>query len=388
MRIFIVSDHDPTSARVRQIVLREGQDCPATNVVSLDHAVDRVAQSKPDLIVLALAPVPEKSLRVLADLRPLSVARVLAVGPASDPRIVLQAVRGGASDFVDVAELDAELCAALRRLRAEVNPQGEMGRCIAVLAPSGGSGSSTLAVNLATALAQEYKRTLLIDLKLEAGDLAALLDLKPNYTLADLCQNADRMDRVMFEQSLVRHASGVHLLSSPRVLADVAHVTPEGVRQAITLGRALFPYVVADIDHTFHDEQMQVLRLADTIILLLRLEFTALRNTRRTLDYLAQLGVSTDRVRVVVNRYGQPREVPADKAEDALGVKIAHYIPDEPKTINRANNNGIPAILESPRARVCKSMATLARSVNGRGSMAKHAVLSLPPPSHQGTQGH
>jgi hypothetical protein len=66
------------------------------------------------------------------------------------------------------------------------------------------------------------------------------------------------------------------------------------------------------------------------------------------LDYLEQLGVSRDRLRVVVNRYGRPKEVPAAKAEEALGCKIAHYVPDDPKTVNRANNNGVPAVLESP----------------------------------------
>ena len=79
-----------------------------------------------------------------------------------------------------------------RGWRAELAAQpSEAGRMIAVLAPSGGSGSSTLAVNVATVLAKEHKSAALIDLKLQAGDLAALLDLKPTYTLADLCQNVD-----------------------------------------------------------------------------------------------------------------------------------------------------------------------------------------------------
>src|SRR5439155_66987 len=103
----------------------------------------------------------------------------------------------------------------LARLRAEA-PAGRWpgrtrpGRAIALLAPSGGSGSSTLAVNVAVSLAREHKSAALFDLKLQAGDLAALLDLKPNHTLADLCQNSARMDRAMFERSLVRHSSGVH----------------------------------------------------------------------------------------------------------------------------------------------------------------------------------
>ncbi|HZT80427.1 MAG TPA: hypothetical protein VFA26_09400 [Gemmataceae bacterium] len=366
MRAFIVSNHEATGLKARQALLHGGLDCPAAHVVTLDLAAHHLAQGKAEVAVLLLRPDVEKALAVLGDLRLLTQARILVVGPASDPRLVLRALRAGASDYIDEAELDAELAAALSRLRAELPAQAEPGRTIAVLAPSGGSGSSTLAANVATVLASEHKSALLIDLKLEAGDLASLLDLKPAHTLAELCQNAARMDRTMFERSLVRHPSGVHLLAPPRSLADVPLVTADGVRQALVLGRTLFPYVVVDLDHSFREEQVQVLRQADVILLVLRLDFTSLRNTQRYLEHLGRLNVSPERVRVVVNRYGQPKEVPAAKAEEALGVKIFHYVPDDPKTINRANNNGVPVVLESPSAKVSRSVAKLAASVNGR----------------------
>jgi pilus assembly protein CpaE len=295
-----------------------------------------------------------------------SGATVLAVGPASDPKLVLRALRGGIDDYVDEAELEVELRAALGRWRAEQASKAEHGRLIALLAPSGGSGSSTLAVNVAAALAKEHKTSALIDLKLHAGDLAPLLDLRPTYTLADLCLNVARMDRSMFERNLVRHDSGIHLLAPPRSLADVEHVTPEGIEHALNQALSVFPYVIVDLDHSFHNEQTIVLRRADVILLVLRLDFTSLRNCRRTLEHLEQLGVAREKVRLVVNRYGQPKEIPASKAEEALGLKVAHYVPDDPKTVNRANNNGIPLIVEAPGARVSRSVVKLAASVNGQ----------------------
>jgi pilus assembly protein CpaE len=366
MRAFIVSDHDPSSVKVREILLREGHDCPAAHVLSLDLAADHLAQEHPELLVIVLAPDPCRGLAALAELRAAGHGRVMAVGPAGDARLVLQAVRTGAGDYLDEAELESELKAALGRLRVEIGTQVEPARTIALLAPSGGCGSSTLAVNLAAVLAREHKSALLLDMKLETGDLAAMLDLKPTHTIADLCQNAARMDRIMFERSLVRHPSGVHLLASPRVFTDVHHVTPDGVRQVLTLGRNLFPYVVADLDHSFRDEQLQILRQAEVILLVIRLDFNALRHAQRFTDYLHDLGIGAERVRLVVNRYGQPKEVPYAKAEQALSRKIFHYVPDDPKTINLANNNGVPAVLEYPRAKVSRSVARLATGVNGR----------------------
>jgi pilus assembly protein CpaE len=367
MQALLAGDNDATLAQVREVLLREGQDCPVSHVVRLDAAADRLAQINPELVVVTLAPDPERALALVETLHGKTPGRLVVVGPATDPKLVLRALRGGADDYIDEYELAPELEASLARMKSDLSAGSTaFGRAIAVLAPSGGSGSTTLAANLATILAKEHKSALLCDLKLETGDLAALLDLKPTHSLADLCLNVNRMDRVLFERSLVRHNSGVHLLAPPLQLADVEHVTAEGVRKVINLGRALFPYVVVDLDHNFHAEQVEALRQADLVLLVLRLEFASLRNTRRTLDHLQRLGIDRERLRLVVNRYGQPKEMPAAKAEEALGFKISHYVPDDPKTVNRANNNGVPMVLESPSAKVARSVATLAASVNGK----------------------
>ena len=367
MRAAIVSDHDLTAGRAREILLRCGHDCPADSVYRLADAVDRLAQIRPELVLICLSPDSETALAVVAQLRHLVGAPVLAIGSARDPQLILRTLRTGATDFIEETELVTELEAALRRLSTEQGTMAELARTIALLGPSGGSGSSTLAANIATVLAKEHAKTLLLDLKLYSGDLAALLDLTPTHTLADLCAQAALMDRVMFERSLVKHASGVHLLAPPRSFADVAHVTAEAMNRVLALGRSLFPYVVVDLDHSFREEQTQVLRQANVVLLVLRLDFAALRNAQRTLDYLTgHLGLARDKVQLVANRYGQAREVPAAKAEDALGAKIIHYIPDDPKTVNWANNNGVPMVLESPSAKVSRSVTKLAHSVNGR----------------------
>ena len=364
MQACILSDQESIAGRVRQVLLGEGLNCPPAYFELNDLATQHLAKAQPNLVVLVLGPDTEHALNLLDLVRRELETQVVVVGPASS-KLVVHFLRGGASDYVDLGDLEAELQAALKRLKDTRMDRDATGRVIAVLAPCGGSGSSTLATNVATALAQEHKEVALVDLKLEAGDLASLLDLRPVYTLADLTQNLARLDRVLLERSLVRHASGVHLLGPPRTHEDIAYVTPEGVDQVLMLARVMFPYVVADVDHAYNDVQVRAVRQADVILLVLRLEFAALRNARRTLDQMEHLGVDKSRVRLVVNRHGQPKEVPAAKAEEALGVKIFHYVPDDPRSVNRANNNGTPFVLEIPSAKVSKSVTRLAMSING-----------------------
>ena len=202
-------------------------------------------------------------------------------------------------------------------------------------------------------------------MKWATGDLAILLDLKPLHSLADLCSNAARMDRVMLERSVARHDSGIHLLAPLHNFSEFHQVTSEGIQQTLTLARELFSHVLVDLDFSYRAEEAQVLRQASLILLVLRLDFSSLRNAQQALAYLEHLGVNRERVRIVVNRHGQPRRGPAAKAEEALGVKFFHLIPEDARTVNGANNNGVPLVLEYPSAKVARSIAALVQSLNG-----------------------
>jgi pilus assembly protein CpaE len=170
----------------------------------------------------------------------------------------------------------------------------------------------------------------------------------------------------MFERSVVKHGSGACLVAAPQHLDDMVLIKPEGVTQALHLARSSFPFIVADLDHPSHPEQRVVLGQADLVLVVFRLDFASLRNVKRTLEYLEALEIPGDKVMPVVNRYGQAHEVPAAKAEEALGRKIAHCIPEDPKSVNRANNHGVPVVIEAPSARVSKSLVQLAMILDGR----------------------
>lgn len=368
-----MSDDAVIADQISAILVQLRQECPASQVLRLDVAVSalessaasepkgsaRGANESKDIVLVVLAPDAERALDVVRDIRRRTTARILAVGPATNTKLVLRAMREGASEYLDQGELKSELSEALQRLEAS----GTAGRIIGLLAPGGGSGASTLAVNVATVLAQKYHSCALIDLKLEAGDLAPLLNLKPNHTLSDLCQNIERLDYSLLQGCLVRCDSGVQLLAAPARIADVVLVTPEAVDLVLSLVCRHFPFVVIDLDHTFHAEQRRAMLLVDVIVLVLRLDFISLRNMRITLDFFQEIGVSRDKVRIVANQVGEPSQLSAAQAEESLGIKISQLIPDDQKTVNRANNDGIPVVLQSPSAKVSRSLVELAMSL-------------------------
>lgn len=374
MRILVASNHEPVSNGIRELLERQGHDPALLQVLPLESAVDRVVQFCPELVVLVLPADPEQGLAVLHEILDMVQTRVVVVGPASDPKLILRTLREGAYRYVDESELEAEFTASLARVRREPPVHSEHGRVITLVAPSGGSGTSTLSVNIATVLASSARRCALFDLNLDSGDLSALLSLEPSHTIADFCRNASRMDQTMFEQCFVPHATGIHLLPSPRNYADLKAVTSRGVRKALTMARTRFPYVVVDLGDSYRDEYTQAIYQADVILLVMRLEVASLRQAVRRLEYLEELGVPKERIRLVANRYRQPKQLKLSDAERALERKVAYFVPEDARNVNRANNKGVPLVLERPSAKSARSMVDLAQAVNGVYNAAKKSV--------------
>ena len=156
---------------------------------------------------------------------------------------------------------------------------------------------------------------------------------------------------------------------------------PRASTRRCSLARDAFRFTVVDLEDCYHEEQVAVLRQSDFILLVFRLDFTSLRSTKRILDYLEQAGIGPERVRLVINRYGQAKELPLSQAEEALGRKIAFIVPDDPKTINAANNAGEPAVFRTPSAKVSQSIVQLANGLikpdSGKSSTVRQAVKSV-----------
>lgn len=339
-------------------LLRPRREFRGFETVAFDRAVTRLRQGGFELVfVVVVGECGADALELVRAAHEAGGSRVLVVGPATDPKLILRAMQAGGERYLDQEELEADLDAALTSLCPSAGAGAK--QLVAVLSAAGGCGASTVAANLAVVLAAAHGRCNLIDLNTTKADLAPLFDLRPQYTLTDLCRNEDRLDRTMYEKLLTAHPSGVALLAGPRFHEDALALTAFGVAQAVALARDTFAHVVVDLEDYFHDEQAAVLDQATRVLLVCRLDFTAVRNARRALDYLLARDIPRERIEVVVNHAGLPNELLVPDAEAALGVKLAHLIPHAPEAINRATNAGVPAAVEAPGSTVVQSIARL-----------------------------
>jgi pilus assembly protein CpaE len=342
--VLIQNVSQPLGLQLREM-LQARLHCPEPKLIAFDQAAELLARDRVSMLVVVLSPSPDLALKLLRKIRHQANGPVLAVGLASDSKLILRALHEGADHYLDETDLEAQLESVLRRLQIKEDAARQpAGRVIGLLGASGGSGASTLAVNL--------------------------------------CHNVGRMDRAMFESALVPHGCGVHLLAPPLMYEDIRHVTAQGVNKTLHLARDTFRYTVVDLEDCYHEEQLVVLRQADFILLVLRLDFTSLRSTKRILANLEQAGIGNGRVRLVINRYGQAKELPLSEAEEALGHKIAFMVPDDPKSINAANNAGEPVVFRTPSAKVAQSIVQMANALvhppdEAKPSPVRQAVKSV-----------
>ena len=365
MDLVVASEFESAAADLREWLLRDNIRADI-HWLSLEQVTDRVSLYRPDVVILWVPANPQRILSLVRDVGETLPARIVAVGPAAEAKLILAILREGAFEYIDQDEVAEQIGPALQRLRQQPAPAATCGHLISVVGVGGGNGASTLAANIAVDLSRRHRECALFDLRLSSGDLASLLDLEPIHSLADVCRHVERMDKSLFLRSLMKHESGVHLLAAPKSYRDLSAVTARGVRKALRLARSHFPYVVVDQDCPYRPEQLRALHPADVILVVIRLDIATVRQAQELIAFFDEIQIDRDRLRLIVSRYRRPRELRIADVEKALGLRASQLIPDDVRTVNRANNRGVPVVLDNPRARISRSILEISHSVNGR----------------------
>jgi pilus assembly protein CpaE len=365
MKVLLASNSETITDAVVDTLGNNKNGCTALYRCSIEQSPERVAQHRPDAVVVEVGAQPEATWDALREVQETLPVRVVAIGPSSNAQVILQTLHEGAYKYIDIERVD-DLPAALRRVRAEPALPTQQGKVISVLGASGGCGVSTIAVNIATSYCRGQQRAVLMDLNLENGELAALLRVQPSYSIADFCQNVARMDGAMFERCLVSDKHGLALLSPPQRYQDINKVTVRGVRKAISMARHQFSYVVIDVGRAHRAEHTQALFQSEVVVLVARLDIPSVRQAGRVLAYCDDLGIARERIQLVLNRLSSKTELRERDVAATLKMPVALSIPEEAKNLGRALQHGVPLVVDRPRSAMARGLNQLAVSLNGR----------------------
>jgi pilus assembly protein CpaE len=375
LRIAIVDPNDATRENLKSVLL--GLDTVWLEAECSRYAffVDVVEQTKPDIGFIAMDSEPERAIKLIHEtLQKSPTCSILVSSSSTDGRLILESMRAGAKEFLTEPLRPEDLATALQRVKRQARgASGHSSRkdgcqVFAIAGATGGVGSSSIAVNLACALAADPSHSVvLVDLDVALGDADVFLDTIPEYTLADIAQNVERLDLTLLRKSLTVHSTGVHLLPRPMQLEDARMITPEKLQRVIGLLKTSFTHMVLDTSKSYSELDLLALRSADDVLMVTQLDLPCLRNVVRLLATLDEDEALRQKVRVIINRFGQDgSQISLKKARETVGREFYWQIPNDYRVMVEVRNNGVPLLQHAPKAAITQSIGQLADALCGK----------------------
>ena len=347
-------------------------------MTAADPSFQKLQTIQPDVVLIDIPSdggrTALRSLELLHQEMPDAV--VIAIGNLSQPQVIVNSMRAGAREFLERPVTTSNLLEAFVRLSAKkrkVTREERRGKVFTVVNAKGGSGATTIAVNVALALQAAHGHTALVDLA-PLGHTSLHMNLKPLFSVADAIRNLHRLDHSLLEGYMTRHSNGLQVLAGPPNPVPIEPSTSEFARLFdMLVGH--FRYVVVDASTRIDAATRVVCNLSETVMLVAHSDVASLWSAARVHDYLSETG-SRDRVQLVLNRFRKIAGFSDLDAEAAAGSKLLWKVPNHYFAVSSAIDRGIPLMNQS-HTEIARCFIDLAARLTENDRDVKREAWSL-----------
>ena len=391
IRVMIVDDVSETRENVRKLLQFES-DVEVVGVARTGKEAIQISQDlHPDVVLMDINMPDMDGISATEAIRAKQPAvQVVILSVQGDQNYMRRAMLAGARDFLTKPPMGDELISAIRRAGAMAQTErsksvqipvapisgnvgavmgygGPKGKIVTIYSPKGGTGCTTLAVNLALTLNNEDTRVALVDGNLQFGDVAVFINEQGKNTIIDLAPRAEELDPEIVEEVMLKHAtSGLHVLAAPSRPEYAEKVSSGQFAKVLEYLRQMYAYVVVDTASLLTDVTLAAIDVSDLIVLVTTQDIPSIKNCRLFLDLLQTLGIERDRVLFVMNRYDKRINITPDRVTENLKQEIVSVVPFDEQTATKAVNKGIPFVLDSKNQPAARGVFSLAESVRAR----------------------
>jgi pilus assembly protein CpaE len=306
--------------------------------------------------------------------------RVMVIGRHNDIGLYRDLTRRGVSDYLIAPVGTLDVVRAICGLFSSPDAK-PVGRIIAVIGAKGGVGASTIAHNIAWAIARDLQLdTVVADLDLGFGTAGLDYNQDPPQGIADAVFSPDRIDTNFVDRLLSKCTDNLSLLAAPATLDRVYDFAGEAFDSINDSLRATAPCIVLDMPHQWTGWTKRTLIAADDILIVAQPDLANLRNAKNLLDLLRAARPNDHRPAYCLNQVGVPKrpEIKPNDFAKALDDEPASIIPFDPQLFGTAANNGQMIAELSSSHRVADTFRQLAQSLTGRmeAKKSKSSLLS------------
>ncbi len=234
-----------------------------------------------------------------------------------------------------------------------------------VFSPKGGTGCTTIAINLAIALRQLLKEpVLLMDGKPMFGHIALMLNVRTTNSITDLISHAGMLDKLLINQVVVEHASKIKVLPSPINATEAQGIRAEDLFKVITELQASFKAIIIDGGNYLHENTITLMDASDKIILVMNPNLASIRDVRQFFDICQLLSYPPEKILLVLNNSGHRVDISRNEIEKILKRSIACEIQGDDKLFMSSLNEGVPAVLRNSHHPASKAIKKLAVEIS------------------------
>lgn len=357
LKVTVVGSQD----RDLEAVLRTLGATPTLVPIADLAALAQASAKQPDLIVLDLRSHAGVPPGLAAFKRQHPTTSVIIVAKTLDPELILSAMRAGANECLAEPLNQGELDAAITRVSVrQAAPAAS--QAFAIVGVKGGVGATSLAVNVATALARVASAgALLIDLHVARGEAALYLGVEPRFTVVDALDNIQKLDEAFFRSLVVRASSRLDLLASPDAVG-AGRLDQPRVRTLLEFTSKFFEFTVVDVPRT-EPGALDALDGMKSIVVVTTQELAAVRSAAVMVNRLKQR-YGKERPVVVLNAKDNQSDISREDIEQSVGAPVAYTVPGDSKGTMEALNKGRPVVLDNHN-NLAASYEKFARSLAG-----------------------
>ena len=366
-RVIIVDDISETRENISKLLQFEGDIEVIGSFSSGKDALAAVCQLDPDVILMDINMPDMDGITATELIRKANpVTQIVILSVQGDTTYMRRAMLAGARDYITKPPVTDDLVAAIRRagemarserakaleqanaLRgaasaAAVTSKRALGKVVVVYSPKGGSGVTTLAVNLGFAMHKTETPTILVDANFQFGSVPLFINENSKNTIVELTSRTGQLDAELINDVVPKHSkSGVSFLPAPQRLEQAEEITAEHFSAVLTALREQFSTIVIDAPRTINDISLTSFDLADQILVVLTQDIPAIQNTRIFLDLLATLKIPKEKVTLVMNRYDKRISITSEKVGESLKIPLIHTVALDEKIVLTSVNRGVP----------------------------------------------
>lgn len=290
----------------------------------------------------------------------LPTARIIAFGDSQNARLIVEAMRAGASDFLDYSPPAGELARALMHKVAKKRGRGKI---FTFANAKGGSGATTLAVNTALTLMEYAERVVLVDLAVP-GNVALHLNLTPKYNIRDIDANTHRLDTVLLDQLVTKHPTGLDVIPGAEEPYEAS--APDNLASLCDLLASTFECVVVDTSTRLDETTRRICELSEAVMLVGQADLQSLWNAKRVKSYLSR-DANPEKIKLVLNRYKKVPGLNEKDIEQSSGCKLMWAFENHFSSVHNAITTGTP--VAQTDSQLTPAFAAFVEELTGRSRL-------------------